>query len=154
MNPSLGRLRFGEWLASSGAIVMAASLFALHWYGGARPRTGWDALTTLRWPMLVTVVVVLAAVAAQLRPGPALAAALDVVALLLSSVTAILLAIRLATTGASLSTGAFVGVAASVATALGVFVALRTEEGWTPGSDHPIEVVSLPANVASSSETH
>jgi hypothetical protein len=143
MTPGLGRLRFGEWLAAVAAIVLVASLPALHWYGGIHPRTGWEALPTLRWVVLVTVVVTLAAVVAQLRRGPALSAALDVVALLLSTVTTILLVIRLATTGASLSAGAFVGLAASIVMGLGAFAALRTEQGWTPGPGHPVEVVSL-----------
>jgi hypothetical protein len=137
------RLRFGEWLAAGAAIAMCGSLFALHWYGGARSRTGWEALITLRWLVLVTAVVTVAATVTQVRPGPALSAALDGVALLLSTITAILLAVRLATTGASLDMGAFVGLAASIATGLGVFAALRAEHGWAPGPDHPIEVVPL-----------
>lgn len=140
---SIARLRSGEWLAAAAAIVLVASLFALHWYGGAHPRTGWQALVTLRWLVLVTVVVVLAAVAAQARPGPALAAALDVVALLLALVTAILLVIRLATVNASLEVGAFVGLGACLATIAGLFAALRTEQGWLPGAERPIELVRL-----------
>jgi hypothetical protein len=143
MSSGLARLRAGEWLMAIAAIVFVVSLFALRWYGGAPVRTGWEALITLRWLVLVTVVVPLAAVVAQLRPGPALSAALDGVALLLSTVTAMLLVIRLATTGASLSAGAFVGLAASIATGFGVFTALRTEQGWTPGTDRRIEVVPL-----------
>jgi hypothetical protein len=143
MTAGLGRLRFGEWLAAVAAIVLAASLPALHWYGGADPRTGWEALPTLRWVVSVAVVVTLSAVAAQLRRGPAVAAALDVVALLLSTITSILLVIRLATTGASLSAGAFVGLAASIVMGFGVFAALRAEQGWVPGPGHPVEVVSL-----------
>jgi hypothetical protein len=143
MSSGIGRLRTGEWLAAVAAIVLAVSLFALHWYGGAYPRTGWEALVTLRWLVLVAVVVALTAVVAQMRPGPALAAALDVVALVLSIITTLLLVIRLATTGASLSAGAFVGLAASIAMMLGVFVALRTEQGWRPGPDRPIELARL-----------
>lgn len=142
MRRSFARLRFGEWLAASAAIVTAGSLFALHWYGGAHPRSGWEGLTTLRWLVLVAVVVTLAACVTQLRPGPALSAALDAVALLLWTVTTIVLMIRLATTGATLTAGAFAGLAASIATGLGAFAALRSEQGWTPGSDHPVEVVA------------
>jgi hypothetical protein len=142
---SLGdaRLRIGEWLMALAAIVLVVSPFALHWYGGAHPRDGWQALPILRWLVLVTVVVALAAAAAQLRPGPALAAALDVVALLLATITAILLVIALTTTGASLSAGAFVGLGACIATGLGAFLALRAEQGWIPGPERPIELVRL-----------
>jgi hypothetical protein len=143
MSPS--RLRPGEWLAATAAIVLTVSLFALHWYGGPHPRDGWQALPVLRWVLLVTVVLVLVAVGAQARRGPALAAALDVVSLVLTSITVILLAIRLATTGANLGPGAFVGLAASIATTVGVFAALRAEQGWSPGRDHPVEAVSIGA---------
>lgn len=143
MSSGIARLRAGEWLMAVAALVLAVSLFALRWYGGAHPRDGWQALPTLRWLVLVTVVVALAAAAAQLRPGPALAAALDVVALLLATITAILLVIRMATTGASLSPGAFVGLGACIATGLGAFAALRIEQGWVPGPQRPIELVPL-----------
>ncbi|HEX5192352.1 MAG TPA: hypothetical protein VFW09_06070 [Solirubrobacteraceae bacterium] len=143
MSSGLARLRAGEWLMAVAAIVFVVSLFALRWYGGADARDGWQALPVLRWLVLVTVVVAFAAAAAQLRPGPALAAALDVVALLLATITAILLVIGLATTGASLSAGAFVGLGACIATGLGAFLALRTEQGWIPGPERPIELVPL-----------
>jgi hypothetical protein len=130
-------------VAAVAAILLAVSLFALHWYGGSHPRTGWEALVTLRWLVLVTVVVTLAAVVTQLRQGPALSSALDVIALLLSTVTSILLVIRIATTGASLQAGAFVGLGACLAMLLGVFGALRTEQGWIPDTDRTIELVGL-----------
>jgi hypothetical protein len=140
---SLARLRTGEWLAAAGAVALAVSLFALHFDNGASPRDGWQALPALRWLLLVTVVVVLCASAAQARRGPGLAAALDVVALPLCGLTVLLLVIRLATTGASLGVGAFVGLAASLVMTAGVYAALRTEQGWPPGPDRPIEVIAL-----------
>jgi hypothetical protein len=143
MSSGIARLRSGEWLAALGAVVLVVSLFALNWYGGAHPRDGWQALPVLRWLLLATVVVALGAVVAQLRPGPALASALDVIGVLLGSVTAILLVIRLATTGASLDAGAFVGLGACLATVGGVYAALRTEQGWVPGPERPVELVGL-----------
>jgi peptidoglycan/LPS O-acetylase OafA/YrhL len=140
---SVARLRVGEWIAAVAAIVLVAGLFALHWYGGADPRDGWQALPTLRWWILVDAAVGLVAALAQARRGPAVAAALDVVALVLASLTVLLLAIRLATTGASLAAGAFVGLAASIALLAGVFLALRAEQGWAPGPERPVEVVRL-----------
>jgi hypothetical protein len=140
---SLSRLRPAEWLAATAAIVLAVLMFALHWYGGPDPRDGWQALPVLRWVLLVAAVVVLVTVAAQTRRAPALSAALDVVSLALTSITVILLAIRLATTGASLGAGAFGGLAACLAMTVGVFAALRAEQGWSPGPDHPVEVVSI-----------
>jgi hypothetical protein len=138
---SLGRLRTGEWLVVAAAIVLVVALFALHWYGGVDPRDGWRAVPALRWLILVTVTVALVTALTQVRPGPGLSAALDVVALVLSSLTLVLLAIRLATTGATLAVGAFVGLTASIALVTGIFLALRTEQGRPADPAHPIEVV-------------
>jgi hypothetical protein len=139
---SLRRLRWSEWLAGGAAVVLAVSIFGLHWYGGGAPRNGWAALPLLRWPLLVTAVLVLVTALAQMRPGPGLSAALDVPAAVLSVVMVILLAIRLAGTGATLAVGAYVGLCATVAMSVGMFVALRTERGWTPGRDRAVDVVS------------
>ena len=49
----------------------------------------------------------------------------------------------MATTGASLQAGAFVGLGACLAMLLGVFGALRTEQGWIPDTDRTIELVGL-----------
>jgi hypothetical protein len=75
--------------------------------------------------------------------APALPASLDVVGLVLGVATVLLLAVRLATTGASLRVGAFLALAAAVGLTLGAFQALRREEGWTPGPDRPVPVVAL-----------
>jgi apolipoprotein N-acyltransferase len=75
--------------------------------------------------------------------GPALPVTLDLVGMLVAGVTTVLLAIRLATTGASLATGAYAGVLAAAATALGAYRAMRTEHGWVPDPDHPERVVEL-----------
>jgi hypothetical protein len=146
MNERIARLRFSEWLAGASAVALAVFLFALNWYGGADPRTGWQALPTLRWLLLVTVALVIVTVLAQaFARGPAPSVALDVVSLVVTVVAALLLIIRLATTGASLCPGAFLGLAASLAMSLGVFASLRIEQGWAPGPDRPVEVVPLPA---------
>ncbi len=122
-------------------------LFALDWYNGPHPRDGWQALPTLRWLLLISAALVIVTVLAQaLARGPALSAALDVVSLVVTAIVVLLLIVRLATTGASLCPGAFLGLAATLVILAGVFASLRLEQGWPPGPDRPIEVVPLPAS--------
>jgi hypothetical protein len=152
MSGPIARLRFSEWLAAASSVALIVFLFALNWYNGSPPRDGWQALPTLRWLLLASAALVIVTVLAQaLARGPALSAALDVVSLVVTAITLLLLIIRLATTGASLCPGAFLGVAASLAMVAGVWLSLRIEQGWPPGPDRPIEVVSLPASNRSGS---
>jgi hypothetical protein len=145
MSPSIARLRFSEWLAAAGAVALVVFLFALNWYNGPQPSDGWQALPTLRWLLLVTAALVIVTVLAQaLARGPALSAALDVVSLVVTTIAALLLIIRLATTGASLCPGAFLGLGALLVMLAGVFASLRIEQGWPPGPERPIELISLP----------
>jgi hypothetical protein len=142
----IARLRFSEWLAGASAVALIVFLFALDWYNGSPPLSGWQALPTLRWLLLAVAALVIVTVLAQaLARGPGLSAALDVVSLVVAGIVVLLLIIRLATTGASLCPGAFLGLAASLAMLVGVFASLRIEQGWPPGPDRPIEVVPLPA---------
>ena len=140
----LSRLRLGEYLAALGSVALLVALFALNWY--CNPTIGgWHAIPTLRWFVLVSALIGLALVLAQAAMrGPALAATLDTIGMLVAGLTTILIAIRMVTTGATLWTGAWVGVGAAALTALGAFRALRTEQGWTPGRDREIERIELP----------
>jgi hypothetical protein len=138
----VGRLRAGELIAALGAIVLLIDLFALHWYG-APDRTGWMAIPTLRWFALVSGALgVLLVVTQAACAGPALPVTLDMIGMLIAGMTTILLAIRLATTGASLQAGAYVGAVATAATAVGAYLSYRTEQAWPPDS-RPIELVPL-----------
>jgi uncharacterized membrane protein YdcZ (DUF606 family) len=138
-----GRLRAGELLAGLGAVVLFVALFTLPWYDDPN-RSGWHAIATLRWFALVAGLLGVALVLAQAAmEGPGLAVSLDLLGMLVAGLTTILLAIRLLTTGASLGTGAYVGVLATAATALGAYRAMRTEWGWSPGPERPIELVEL-----------
>jgi hypothetical protein len=140
--PVPARVRFGEVLAALGAVVLLVALLALHWYGEPL-RTGWTAIPTLRWFVLVTVALgVLLAITQATSTGPGLPVSLDLIGTLVAGLTTILLAIRLATTGASLQVGAYVGVVAAAATAVGALRALGAEQGWSPDS-RPIELVKL-----------
>jgi CDP-diglyceride synthetase len=145
MTVPFARLRFGEWLAAAAAVALVVFLFVLNWYNGTPPRNGWQALPTLRWLLLVSAALVIVTVLAQaLARGPALSVALDVVSLVVTVVASLLLIVRLATTGASLCPGAYLGLAAVLTMLVGVFASLRIEQGWPPGPDRPIEVVALP----------
>ena len=142
---TISRLRVWEWLAAAAAVVLVVVLFALHWYADPA-RSGWSAMSVLRWFTLVSAALGLAlAVAQAALRGPALPATLDLLATPVAGLTTVLLAIRLITTGASLAVGAYVGVVAAAALTLGAYRAMRTEQGWTPGPDRPIEVVTLGA---------
>lgn len=139
----MSRLRLGEYLAALGSVALLVALFALNWY--CNPGIGgWRAIPTLRWFLLVSAVLGLALMLTQLAMrGPGLPATLDLLGMLTSGLTTILTAIRMITTGATLWTGAWVGVGGAALTTLGAFRALRTEQGWTPGPGHEIEVVEL-----------
>jgi hypothetical protein len=140
----LSRLRLGEYLAALGSVALLVALFALNWY--CNPTIGgWHAIPTLRWFVLVSALIGLALVLAQAAMrGAALAVTLDTIGMLVAGLTTILIAIRMITTGATVWTGAWVGVGAAALTALGAFRALRTEQGWTPGRDREIERIELP----------
>ena len=159
---TLSRLRSGEWLAAVGGVLALVSLFVLHWYvrgasfwsrGGRRgdvfglrfgAATGWDAIPTLRWFVLVTAVLgLLLALAQAASRGPALPVTLDLVSMLIAGVTTILVAIRLATTSTPLRFGAVAGVFAEALVTTGAYQALRAEQGWTPGAEREVELVEL-----------
>jgi len=140
---NLSRLRLGEYLAALGSLALLVALFALDWYSGPAVG-GWRAIPTLRWFVLTSAVLGLALGLAQIAMrGPALPVTLDLIGMLIAGLTTILIAIRLITTGATLAAGAWVGVGAAALTALGAYRAMRTEQGWTPGPEHPIELVQL-----------
>jgi hypothetical protein len=140
----LSRLRLGEYLAALGAAGLLVALFALDWYCNP-PIGGWRAIPTLRWLVLITALLGLGLVLAQaMLRGPALPATLDLLAVLLSGVTTILIAIAMLTTARDLWTGSWVGVGASALTTLGAYLAMRTEQGWPPGGDREVEIVTLP----------
>ena len=141
---TLSRLRLGEYLAALGSVALLVTLFALNWYCHPTIAT-WRAIPTLRWFLLVSAVLGLAAVLTQAAMrGPALPVTLDLIAMLAAGLTTILIVIRLLTTGATLWTGAYVGVGAAALTTVGAYRAMRTEQGWTPGPGRGVEVVPLP----------
>ena len=138
-------VRRGEIIAAAGALALLIILFALHWLRSAGvTRDGWSAVPVLRWVIVGSALSALALTVAQATArGPALPVSLSVIATVLSALTAVLLIIRLLTTGAALQLGAYLGLLAAIGMTYGAFASLRAEQGWTPGPDHPIEIVPL-----------
>ncbi|HTU85567.1 MAG TPA: hypothetical protein VMF57_08325 [Solirubrobacteraceae bacterium] len=143
VNPS--RLRRGELLAAAGAVLLAVFLFAGAWYGhGSRARTGWQALTDLRWLVLVTIACALAlAVTQATRRAPAVPAAMSVIVLVLGLITALALIYRvLIDAPAHEQAAAYLGLLSAIAVAYGGFLSLRQEGIARQDAPADIPVVS------------
>ncbi len=160
------RLRKGEWILGAGSIVLLASMFLLKWYGltGAlAPQAehlgfptsvnGWHGLTTLRWFMLVTIIVSLALVYFQAtRRSPAVPVTLSVIGSVVALVTLIALIYRVLINEPGPDSlidqkaGAFVGLIAMLAIMWGGYLSLR-EEGVRE-ADGPGEIETIPLTSA------
>ena len=157
----LGRLRSGEWIVGAGAAVLLASMFLLPWYrvtsgSGAsgspflHPTTvdGWQALSTIRWLMLVTVAVSFGLVYFQAgRRAPAIPVTMSLIVTVLGILTALILIVRVLIDLPSLvgnvsaRAGAYVGLLGAIMIACGGYVSLR-QEGIARG-DEPGEISTI-----------
>lgn len=125
-----GRLRRGELLAGSGAVLLLVFLLAGKWYGhGSGARTGWEALTTLRWLLVVTIAAAFALVAAQVaRRSPAIPVTLSLIVAVLGLITVLALIYRvLISPPAHEQAGAFLGLLSAIGLAYGGYLSLREE---------------------------
>ncbi|HET6870288.1 MAG TPA: hypothetical protein VFH80_30530 [Solirubrobacteraceae bacterium] len=125
-----GRLRRGELLAGTGAVLLLVFLLAGKWYGhGSGARTGWEALTSLRWLLLVTIAAALALVAAQVaRRSPAIPVTLSMIVTVLGLITVLALVYRvLIDPPAHEQAGAFLGLLSAIGVAYGGYLSLREE---------------------------
>jgi drug/metabolite transporter (DMT)-like permease len=122
----LSRLRRGELIAAAGALALLVLLLAFHWYGA---RTGWQALSGLRWLALVTILAAFALAYFQAaRRAPALPAALSVIVGVLALITALWLAFDLVLNHPPHQrVWAFVGLIATCVVFYGGFRSLRQE---------------------------
>lgn len=160
MNFEPSRIRRGEVILSAGAIVLLALIFTVPWYGlsGAAKQstealghsttlTGWHALTTLRWVMLVTIVCALSVTFFQAtRDAPALPTSMGVFALLLGVITLLLLIYRVINPPGDVwqvRLGAFLGLAAALVLSYGAFRSLRDEAPAEPPSPGAIPTVRV-----------
>ena len=158
---SVGRLRRGELIAGGSAAAMLVFLFGVHWYGvsgtfaptlalGLHVRTswtGWQALTYVRWLLLVTALLGLALAYFQaVARTPAIPVALAVITTVLGGLSALTLIARVIDTpGNHLDrrAGVYLGLAAAIGMAYGAFASLREEGGPDPAALE-IETVRLP----------
>jgi hypothetical protein len=125
-----GRLRRGELLAGTGAVLLLVFLLAGKWYGrGGGAHTGWEALTSLRWLLLVTIAAALALVAAQVaRRSPAIPVTLSMIVTVLGLITVLALIYRvLINAPAHEQAGAFLGLLFAIGLAYGGYLSLREE---------------------------
>lgn len=130
MDFDAGRLRRGELLAGTGAVLLVVFLVAGKWYGhGATSRTGWQALTALRWLLLVTIAAALALAAAQvICRSPAIPVTLSLIVALLGPISVLALIYRvLINAPAHEQAGAYLGLLSAVAIAYGGYLSLREE---------------------------
>jgi hypothetical protein len=146
----LSRLRRGEIIATVSAVVLVVLVFAVPWVSFASPggahttANAWTSFPTLRWLLLVTAALgLLAAYLQAARSAPALPVALDMVLVTLAAITTLVLLIRLLTGSGSPEVGGWLGLVATAGLTAGAFKALRVEEGWEPGPEHPVETIEL-----------
>lgn len=131
------RLRLGELLAGAGAVVLLVLMLAVHWYGDAGRTggsvTGWQGLTDLRWLLLVTIACALVLVLVQAtRRAPALPATMSMFVMILGIVSVVALGIRvLISPPPHQQAGAYLGLLATVAIAVGGYKSFR-QEGIAP----------------------
>jgi hypothetical protein len=139
-----GRIRRGELIAASGGIVLLATLFFVPWFelrrpaGGLAPSRGasvsldgWQALTTARWILLVTIAVSLGLlVLTAARRAPAVPVALGMVSCVLGGLSTLVLLYRIIDhPGVSARAGVYVGLVAAAVIAYGGYLSLRIEGG-------------------------
>ncbi|MGN6869867.1 MAG: hypothetical protein ACTHMY_15850 [Solirubrobacteraceae bacterium] len=125
-----GRLRRGELLAGVGAVLLLVFLLAGKWYGhGGGARTGWQALTGLRWLLLITIAAAFALVATQVtRRSPAIPVTLSLIVAVLGLITVLALIYRvLISAPAHEQAGAFLGLLFAIGLAYGGYLSLREE---------------------------
>lgn len=142
-----GRLTRGELISGASALALVVTLFAFAWYGldgvpgrgGSRTgiagtETGWEGLSVLRWLVLTTVLVAVAAVAVHAdRPARQTVAGLRLALLVLGCATAVALVIRVLIELPSpdrvvdQKLGAVLGLVAALGVALGASEAVREQ---------------------------
>jgi hypothetical protein len=124
------RLRRGELLAGTGAVLLLVFLLGGTWYGrGGGSRTGWESVTTLRWLLLVTIVAALALVVAQItRRSPAIPVTLSMIVAVLGVIAVLALVYRvLINPPAHEQAGAFLALLSAIGLAYGGYLSLREE---------------------------
>lgn len=140
------RLRRGELLAGVAAVLLLVFLLAGKWAGS---HSGWQALVSLRWLLVVTIAMAFGLVVAQTtRRSPAVPVTLSLFVLILGVISVLALIYRvLISPPAHQHAAAFLGLLSALGLAYGGYLSLR-EEGIArrdapaeipvvrPGSEH------------------
>jgi hypothetical protein len=127
------RLRRGEVLAGASAVLLAIFMVGGKWYGAGSgnggSQTGWQALTDLRWLLLVTIVATVGLVFAQAtRRAPAIPVTMSLAVMLLGIVSVVALIYRvLISAPPHEETGAYFGLLCALGIAIGGYFSLRHE---------------------------
>jgi hypothetical protein len=138
------RLRRGEVLAGLGAVLLLVLMLAVPWYGhGDHSKTGWQALTDLRWLVIVTVACALALTITQItRRSPAVPATLSVIVTVLGLLTVLALIYRVLIDALTdEQAGAYLGLLSALVLAYGGFASLRQEGIATMDAPPEIPVI-------------
>jgi hypothetical protein len=133
MDLDASRLRRGEMLAGASAVLLTIFLVGGKWYGAASAsgptRTGWQALTDLRWLMLVTIVAAAGLVFVQVTSRAlAIPVTMSLVVMLLGIVTVLALIYRvLISPPPHQEAGAYLGLLFAIGIMCGGYFSLRQE---------------------------
>ncbi len=151
------RLRLGEVVAALAAAVLLVDLFGLSWYSvtgvDGQSMSGWNALSVLRWVILITIVAAFALAWFQAtRRAPALPASLSTITTVLGTIVTLALIWRVLISlpgpdGGGVSTsadaGAYLGLFCALVLAGAGLRSLREEDPPDPARNEAIEVVPL-----------
>jgi hypothetical protein len=127
------RLRRGEMLAGASAVLLAVFMVGGKWYGTGTgtggSQSGWQALTDLRWLLLVTIIAAVGLVFVQAtRRAPAIPVTMSLVVMLLGIVTVLALIYRVLINAAPhQETAAYLGLLWALGITVGGYLSLRQE---------------------------
>lgn len=147
------RLRRGEVLAVAGAVLLLVFMLAGTWYGhGPQARTGWEALTTVRWLLSVTIAAAFVLGLIQVtRRAPAVPVTMSLMVTLLGLITVLALIYRvLISPAAHEQAGAYLGLLGAIALTYGGYLSLRQE--GIARRDAPADIPLVPLEGPSSAD--
>lgn len=120
------RLRRGEVVAGAGALLLLVFMLAGKWAGS---RTGWEALVSLRWLLVVTIATAFGLVITQVtRRSPAIPVTMSLMVAVLGAISVLALIYRvLISPPAHQHTLAYLGLLSAIALAYGGYLSMREE---------------------------